>query len=96
MYKKYQKMSDAAVDHDLEVVDFKRGLTEAQKDRIVPVETVKSDLIASAQKAFRNFGGLGEANHLDLEKEPEACTIYEHQDFPGPTPPPIPSYSRTL
>jgi len=81
VYKKYQRTSDAGVDDDLEVVDFKRGLTEVQKDRIIPVGTVNSDLIVSAQKEFRISGGLGETSLV--ETEPEECTIYEHQDFPG-------------
>jgi alkylated DNA repair protein alkB family protein 1 len=83
MYKKYQKMSDAAVDQDLEVVDFKRGLTDVQKDRIDPVDMVKSELIASAQEAFRISSGKGEEDEVGLETEPEPCTVYEHQDFPG-------------
>ncbi|TVY40151.1 Alpha-ketoglutarate-dependent dioxygenase [Lachnellula subtilissima] len=82
-YKKYQKLSDAAVDQDLEVVDFRRGLTDVQKQKIVPVDTVKSELIASAQKAFRKCGDKGAEDTVDVETEPEACTIYEHQDFPG-------------
>ena len=76
-------MSDAAVDEDLEVVDFKRGLTDVQKERIVPVDIVKSDMIVSAQKAFRASSGKGEEDDVALETEPEPCTIYEHQDFPG-------------
>lgn len=76
-------MSDAAVDQDLDVVDFRRGLTDVQKQRIVPVDAVKSDLIASAQKAFRTAGGKRAEDGVEVEIEPEACTIYEHQDFPG-------------
>jgi len=83
MYQKYQKLSDAAVDQDLEVVDFKRGLTDVQKGRIVPVDVVNSELIASAQKAFKISGGKGEEDKVGLEIQPEPCTIYEHQKFPG-------------
>ncbi|TVY41169.1 Alpha-ketoglutarate-dependent dioxygenase [Lachnellula occidentalis] len=82
-YKKYQKMSDADVDQDLEVVDFRRGLTDVQKQRIVPVDDVKSDLIASAQKGFSTSSEKGAEDGVEVENEPEACTIYEHQDFPG-------------
>ncbi|KAF4629995.1 hypothetical protein G7Y89_g8145 [Cudoniella acicularis] len=82
VYKKYQKMSDAAVDEDLEVVDFKRGLTDTQKERIIPVDAVSSDLIAVAQSAFRNCDG-GYVNGPEKDIKPNPCTVYEHQAFPG-------------
>jgi hypothetical protein len=74
-------MDDAAVDEDLEIVDFSRGLTEAQKDRIVPVDTVPSELINSARKAFNGPTTNGEA--LASETIPDPCTVYEHKDFDG-------------
>jgi alkylated DNA repair protein alkB family protein 1 len=83
MYFKYQKMSDAAVDDDVQVVDFKRGLTDAQKERIILIDTLPSDVIAKAQKAF---GGMGEKDLFrdgETFESPAPCTVYEHQDFPG-------------
>lgn len=74
-YKKYQRMSDAAVSDDLEIVDFSRGLTPEQKEKMSPVGTVPSELIAKAQKDFA--GAEYDPGH------PEACTIYEHSGFPG-------------
>jgi alkylated DNA repair protein alkB family protein 1 len=83
MYFKYQKMSDAAVDSDLEVVDFKRGLTDSQKKRIIPIDMIPSDLISKAQKSFGEKGeGELRRNSEDFTA-PEPCIIYEHQDFPG-------------
>lgn len=76
-------MSDAAVDQDLDVVDFHRGLSDAQKDRIFPADTIPSVLIEKARRAFK----LGQSRDGEVENEnvqlPEACTIYEHKDFPG-------------
>jgi alkylated DNA repair protein alkB family protein 1 len=81
MYKKYQKMDDASVDKDLEVVDFRRGLTQAQKDKIIQVDYVSSEVIAAAQKAFKNYGQTPNADTTEPEALPDACTIYEHKDF---------------
>ncbi|KAJ5035128.1 uncharacterized protein L3040_008388 [Drepanopeziza brunnea f. sp. 'multigermtubi'] len=86
LYKRYQRMDDAAVDGDLDVVDFQRGLTEAQREKLVPVDTVPSELIAAARKAFR--GACREENAGPVADEmadadPAPCTIYEHKDFPG-------------
>lgn len=76
-YKKYQRMSDAAVNDDLEIVDFNRGLTPEQQEKMSPVGIVPSELIAKAQKDFVNAGVEYDPGY------PEACTIYEHSGFPG-------------
>lgn len=76
-------MSDADVDQDLKVVDFSRGLTDAQKKRIIPMSSVGSGLIASAQEEFRFSSGTEKGNAAEAATEPEPCTVYEHQDFPG-------------
>jgi hypothetical protein len=75
------------VDQDLQVLDFSRGLTDAQKEKLVAVDTASSELIYSAWKAFNNDGAEGVANDRDMDKLPESCTIYEHKDFPGTTSP---------
>lgn len=82
VYKKYQKMSDAAVDQDLEVVDFRRGLSDVQKEIIVPADTVPAELIEEARKVFKS-GQSGAEHESEDVQLPEACTIYEHKDFPG-------------
>ncbi|KAK6611837.1 alkylated DNA repair protein AlkB [Botrytis cinerea] len=70
-------MSDAAVTDDLEIVDFTRGLTPEQQEKLTPVGIVPSELIAKAQKDFMNTGAEYNSGH------PAACTIYEHSGFPG-------------
>jgi alkylated DNA repair protein alkB family protein 1 len=85
MYKKYQKMEDVAIDTDLNVVDFTRGLSVNQKERIVPVEEISSELIVSAMKAFKaqNRADGEEAKGGDENFAANPCTVYEHKDFPG-------------
>jgi hypothetical protein len=79
-YKKYQKIDDAALATDMNIVDFNRGLTEEQKERIIPAGTISSAVIGAAQKAF-----LGQKNDEDSStvSAPKECTIYEHKDFAG-------------
>ena len=74
-------MDDTAVDEDLEVVDFRRGLTEAQKERIVQVDTVSSELINYARVAFN--GQAAKRESFCSETMPDPCTVYEHKDFDG-------------
>ncbi|PQE14641.1 hypothetical protein CJF31_00007710 [Rutstroemia sp. NJR-2017a BVV2] len=76
-YKKYQRMSDADVNTDLEIVDFNRGLSPEQKEKLHPVGVVPSELIAQAQREFKN------STSEDDSSLPEPCTIYEHSGFPG-------------
>ena len=76
-YKKYQRMSDLEVNNDLEIVDFNRGLSPGQQEKMSPVGIVPSELIAEAQKEFMNAGAEYDPGH------PEPCTIYEHSEFPG-------------
>jgi len=80
-YKKYQQMDEAALLADLEIVDFQRGLSSIQQERVVPVAVVSSQMIEAAQKAF-----AAQITNLCAEKPiipPDACTIYEHVEFPG-------------
>ena len=78
-------MDDAAIDNDLDVVDFTRGLSESQKEGIVPVEEISSELITSAMKAFKalNQADGEEVWGGDDDPVPSPCTVYEHKDFPG-------------
>lgn len=83
MYKKYQRMDDAAVDADLDIVDFNRGLTDAQREKLVSVGTVEAELIARAQKAYKFYGEDSMEEASDSGPLPTPCTVYEHKDFPG-------------
>jgi hypothetical protein len=76
-------MDDASVDSDTEIVDFKRGLTPLQKEKILAVDTVPSDLIDSARKVFQNPSQITNGEVLDSETVPGPCTVYEHRDFDG-------------
>ncbi|KAG9231352.1 hypothetical protein BJ875DRAFT_122793 [Amylocarpus encephaloides] len=83
MFFKYQKMTDDAVDEDLDIVDFRRGLTDEQKERIVPVAMIPCELIQEAQEAFKEMTETGPVIDDASGQKPEACTVYEHQGFPG-------------
>ncbi|KAF2801431.1 uncharacterized protein BDZ99DRAFT_577573 [Mytilinidion resinicola] len=83
MYRKYQKMDDAAVDGDLHIIDFNRGLTEDQQMQLIAVDIIPSELIASAEKAFKNHGKTTNGDLVEAESLPPACTVYEHKEFPG-------------
>ena len=47
----------------------------------MPVDSVPSELIEEARKAFKSLGHVEEA--LELPGLPEPCTIYEHRGFLG-------------
>lgn len=83
LYKKYQRLDDASVDGDLEVVDFRRGLTSEQKERITPVGSVSSEVIGKAQKGFKASHQAIPVTSQEPDSTPESCTIYEHKDFDG-------------
>jgi hypothetical protein len=83
MYKKYQKMDDSAIDNDLDIVDFRRGLSDAQKAKLVPVATVPSETIAAAGRAFKLCDEKVRPESGGLIDVPKDCTIYEHKEFDG-------------
>jgi hypothetical protein len=82
-------MDDAAVNNDLSIVDFRRGLSEEQEKIIVPVDRIEGYLIVEAQMAFRvsHQKQRGEiASKIDevgSEDKIQDRVIYEHLDFPG-------------
>lgn len=76
-------MEDRAVDQDLDILDFSRGLTDAQKAKLVPIHTVPSELIESAWKDFEDAGKHGASTGQGSSNLPSSCTVYEHKDFPG-------------
>lgn len=82
-YQKYQTMNNSAVDNDPDIIDFRRGLSDVQKSRIVPVATVSSEAIAAAATAFKHNGQNAEEEPRGLIDVPEPCTIYEHKEFNG-------------
>ena len=76
-------MDDASVDGDLRVVDFRRGLSLEQKEKLILVDTVSSETIATARDAFREATRDVAGGALEVNSTPAFCTIYEHKDFDG-------------
>ena len=89
-------MDDAAVDQDLEVLDFTRSLTTAQTDKLVIANTVPSDLIEAARDAFKCSISEDLVDDGSEISRPKACTVYEHKDFPGTTLRPLQRYPLTV
>ena len=83
LYKTYQKMDDVSVDSDLNVVDFRRGLTIEQKEKIVPVDSVTSEVITAAHVKFVESSQSTNGKPRNLSTSPDPCTVYEHKDFDG-------------
>jgi alkylated DNA repair protein alkB family protein 1 len=82
-YKKYQRMNDSDIDNDVDIVDFKRGLSDVQKAKIVPVATVPSETIAAAGMTFKYSGQKVDSDPEELLDAPNPCTVYEHKEFNG-------------
>lgn len=76
-------MSDAEVDADLEIIDFQRGLSPAQKEKVRPVRTVSKEVISAAQRAFKFHGREDTGTREDEFSQIQDCTVYEHVDFDG-------------
>lgn len=76
-------MTDAAVDSDFDVVDFKRGLTDKQKKKITIAKLIASEVIEKAVREFQRISDPNLEQIGDLLMTPESCTVFEHQDFPG-------------
>lgn len=76
-------MNDADVDNDVDIVDFKRGLSDVQKAKLVPVATVPSETIAAAGMAFKRSGQMENSDSKGLLDVPNPCTVYEHKEFNG-------------
>lgn len=76
-------MSNAAIDADPNIIDFKRGLAENQEERLVIVDTIASELITSAEEYFRRHGDIPNEETVDASSIPSASKVYEHKDFPG-------------
>lgn len=90
-YWKYNKISTKELQEDLDVVDFRRGLTSEQRKKLRPVRHVDASTISAASRALRDDGEAheGDGGLWGGEEEGrnvvgvEPCTAYEHADFPG-------------
>jgi len=82
LYKRYQKHPEN-LDNDLEIADFRRGLTAAQQIDVTVIGNISKERLTSTFDAFM----LG-THPLDRTR-PSTSTaicdapIYEHRDLPG-------------
>jgi alkylated DNA repair protein alkB family protein 1 len=76
-------MNGSQVDEDLEIVDFRRGLSETQRAEIVPVATIPSRSIATATMAFKSYPQNLDEEPGELLNVPNPCTVYKHRKFNG-------------
>ncbi len=81
IYKHYEKLTPKAIDTDPIIVDFARGLNDAQQSKINRIGTVASYTLHDSCSRFSN------------EKDPNfqptddvAVPTYEHEGLPGETP----------
>lgn len=77
-YWTYNRAKPADIDSDLSVVDFTRGLTATQKEKVRPVKTVSSRIIREACQAFQDA-----SKQPHTVDDPQECVVYEHTDLPG-------------
>lgn len=84
LYKKYQKHPESLEsDLQLEIVDFRRGLTAAQQTDIRVVGTISKERLTSTFDAF-----VLEPDPPDHERRITStaisdAAIFEHRDLPG-------------
>jgi alkylated DNA repair protein alkB family protein 1 len=82
-YNKYQQMNGSDIDKDVEIIDFKRGLSDSQKARFIVVDTIPSETVAAAGMTFKSHGQDMGREPQQLVEVPSPCTIYEHKEFNG-------------
>ena len=84
VYKRYQRMSDADVNSDLDVIDFSRGLSPEQRSKVQIVESVATHIMEAASREFLQSEYDDEEEHEEsLDSESSVCSVYSHADFPG-------------
>lgn len=84
-------MDDVSVGADLDIIDFRRGLTAAQREKLRVVDVVSNELIGEAMRAFARSDGEGRSGREAIKYEDgmdgtEDCMVYEHRDFDGSFP----------
>jgi hypothetical protein len=80
-------MKPSDVDSNLQVIDFDRGLSEDQLQKLHAVATIPASTINDACAAFDDdaipASARKEVNRTDDSLPVSICTVYEHADFPG-------------
>lgn len=82
LYKKYQKPS-RALDSDLEIVDFKRGLTVSQQKDVKVIGRIGKECLAFTFHAFAQSIPPPDSSSLDTSRIISDSLIYEHRRLPG-------------
>ena len=77
VYKKYQSSSPASLATDAEILDFERGLTHGQLNKLKEVCKIPGHLLLAACNDF------GEMQAQDLSASGVDVPIFEHDDLPG-------------
>ena len=75
IYKKYHKQKREALDHDENIIDFKRGLSKTQKSSFEVKEWMS---VKAAQNVFNTFTENNQ-NHI----LPTRINAYHSRDLPG-------------
>ena len=76
-YKFYQKVHAATLINSSEIIDFKRGLSSEQKQKLSQLHTIPHDRINAACRAFLKCDSF-QPMLLDVP-------IFHHADLPGKT-----------
>ncbi|KAH0545264.1 hypothetical protein FGG08_000718 [Glutinoglossum americanum] len=81
-YKKYQKLRPRDFNEDLDIIDFRRGLTRSQDADIVQIGAVSAERIAAVCRSFHQT----DKQHIPITENtvsPNSIPIYQHRDLPG-------------
>jgi len=81
-YWHYNRIKLDDLKRDESVIDFGRGLSDEQKELLIPVRTILASTIESTCKAFRDKV-LGVEGKEPLQSEIQDVVVYEHAKFPG-------------
>jgi hypothetical protein len=95
LFREYQYIPRSNINSDPRIIDFERGLTDAQKRKISVVGEVDRGRAEAVTKTFdQTQRDLG----LEVPDTPDSssdCLVYEHDDFPGSASPYLHSWTLT-
>jgi hypothetical protein len=80
-YKKYQKLRPRDFDEDLDIVDFRRGLTCSQA-LVVQIGEISAERIAAVCHGFHQANKQRIPSAGDVVS-PNDIPVYQHRDLPG-------------
>ena len=82
LYKKYQKHPQS-LDHALEIIDFRRGLTAAQQTDIRVIKSISKERLTSTFDAFMQSNHPPEGRSWSASTTISDALIYEPRELPG-------------